>query len=663
MLTADPDFNLVEVHSFVSDSTDSCQSGKFSNRSASASEAYIVNHRAYSLGSRPLHQIFSVPFSKLNESEVNTEIIEESLVKRLKPFKKAGIRNSNVDIDYSDSFARKRADSFGSSADTEVNSAEETRIPDLAKEIRKDSRLHVQEERKQKNDLAEWDFSAAIGRSASGSIASADSSSNSRTSSFGVNGSSLIRIAAEEVRKNRRDKAEKYLVDRSRAEYMFERPVDTVLNLVGDYILHTAPEKEKSDTIYHSSSSVDSSSKSRIIGTIHEQNISSGSSRSQSPKFSDDKNCIRASHQLNNNAVNPINQFENSSSHSEFFSNPTKAFIDQSAVSSKIIQPLLLPSSNPLKHSADSLKLEYACFNFQGDGSSGNDLSKNSEEVAFNYTADYAEFLSENLFQKKLNSVPFLVVKICQKYSIVENRFRVQRFSGSTDIRLSPTVFFSGGETFFGYGGSYYGAINTCRISFVSSTMSFTSDAAKDDIGYLSNMMGIGHRAIFAWVLLLLTIYFDCFGEPFNVVYNDPLKDGGLDGEPLVLFISLLFFDGVSLIFIAFKIIRHYHLFGVGRRSLDSNIVTSWNFPLDKRQCIIATDSICLILYLFKYIYYLSVLILLKALFEILLCIRLESGTVPTLWIMAPLWLFLILLIIELTSRLVSIHNKSSVHS
>lgn len=44
--------------------------------------AYIVNHRAYSLGSRPLHQIFSVPFSKLNESEVNTEIIEESLVKR-----------------------------------------------------------------------------------------------------------------------------------------------------------------------------------------------------------------------------------------------------------------------------------------------------------------------------------------------------------------------------------------------------------------------------------------------------------------------------------------------------------------------------------------------------------------------------------------------------
>lgn len=35
---------------------------------------------------------------------------------RLKPFKKAGIRNSNVDIDYSDSFARKRADSFGSSA-------------------------------------------------------------------------------------------------------------------------------------------------------------------------------------------------------------------------------------------------------------------------------------------------------------------------------------------------------------------------------------------------------------------------------------------------------------------------------------------------------------------------------------------------------------------
>lgn len=99
-------------------------------------------------------------------------------------------------------------------------------------------------------------------------------------------------------------------------------------------------------------------------------------------------------------------------------------------------------------------------------------------------------------------------------------------------------------------------------------------------------------------------------------------------------------------------------------------------------------DSICLILYLFKvvtllffewiklfiykfiyhsikiqYIYYLSVLILLKALFEILLCIRLESGTVPTLWIMAPLWLFLILLIIELTSRLVSIHNKSSVHS
>lgn len=85
------------------------------------------------------------------------------------------------------------------------------------------------------------------------------------------------------------------------------------------------------------------------------------------------------------------------------------------------------------------------------------------------------------------------------------------------------------------------------------------------------------------------------------MVYNDPLKDGGLDGEPLVLFISLLFFDGVSLIFIAFKIIRHYHLFGVGRRSLDSNIVTSWNFPLDKRQCIIATGFFFIYFLLFLF--------------------------------------------------------------
>lgn len=150
--------------------------------------------------------------------------------------------------------------------------------------------------------------------------------------------------------------------------------------------------------------------------------------------------------------------------------------------------------------------------------------------------------------------------------------------------------------------------------------------------------MGTGHRALFVWVLILLALV-------FLVVY----LDGGLDGEPSMFFLILLFFDVAALFTIIIKIIRHYHICGVGRRRYDMNAsypVAAYIYPLEKRA------SVVVVAFLFF-----------KATFEVLLYIRLKFGMIQVFWLAVPFWLCLFVLITELSFRLISIHNRPSVKS
>ncbi|VDN33301.1 unnamed protein product [Gongylonema pulchrum] len=80
--------------------------------------------------------------------------------------------------------------------------------------------------------------------------------------------------------------------------------------------------------------------------------------------------------------------------------------------------------------------------------------------------------------------------------------------------------------------------------------------------------MGMGHRALFVWVLLLLALI-------FLVVY----LDGGLDGEPSLFFAVLLFFDAIFLSLIAIRVVRHYQICGVGRRRAAVYSIKIWRDP------------------------------------------------------------------------------------
>uniref|UniRef100_A0A0R3RW24 Guanylate cyclase domain-containing protein n=1 Tax=Elaeophora elaphi TaxID=1147741 RepID=A0A0R3RW24_9BILA len=148
--------------------------------------------------------------------------------------------------------------------------------------------------------------------------------------------------------------------------------------------------------------------------------------------------------------------------------------------------------------------------------------------------------------------------------------------------------------------------------------------------------MGTGHKALFVWLLLLLALV-------FLVVY----LDGGLDSEPSMFFMILGFFDILFLSTAVIKIMRHYQICGVGRRQYDMNApypVTGYVYPLEKR-----TSAVVFALLVFKIT------------FEVLLYIRLKLGMVQVFWLAIPLWLFLVVLIIELTFRLFSIHNRPAV--
>ncbi|EJW77124.1 hypothetical protein WUBG_11967 [Wuchereria bancrofti] len=87
--------------------------------------------------------------------------------------------------------------------------------------------------------------------------------------------------------------------------------------------------------------------------------------------------------------------------------------------------------------------------------------------------------------------------------------------------------------------------------------------------------MGTGHKALFIWLLLLLSLV-------FLVVY----LDGGLDGEPSIFFVILGFFDILFLSAAVVRIMRHYQICGIGRRQYDMNApypVSTYIYPLEKR--------------------------------------------------------------------------------
>ncbi|CAG9537073.1 unnamed protein product [Cercopithifilaria johnstoni] len=156
------------------------------------------------------------------------------------------------------------------------------------------------------------------------------------------------------------------------------------------------------------------------------------------------------------------------------------------------------------------------------------------------------------------------------------------------------------------------------------------------NLWFSTGCMGTGHKALFLWLLLLLALV-------FLVVY----LDGGLDGEPSIFFVILGFFDIIFLSTSVIRIMRHYQICGVGRRQYDMNApyqVAAYVYPLEKRVSAVA-----------------FALLVFKVIFEILLYIRLKFGMVPVFWLAMPFWLFLVVLIIELTFRLFSIHNRPPV--
>ncbi|VDM37044.1 unnamed protein product [Toxocara canis] len=283
----DQNFNLTEVRSYVSDSTESCHSASGDSQ------------RAYSLGSRPAqHVAASLSATRHVHNNTSNDVADKTIAKRfddprkrahslgskswLKPLRKSsGIRTGSESSDGGG--VRQRSDSFGSANGSGSRAASFSAQREARKGPRLSSTAH---DRDCTNDLTEWDFGVSgTGRSGSSSIASIESPSQSRTSSFGVAGASLLRSAVEEVMKKQKS------TDRLRTEVVADDLAreGTEGRLVDDddneYVLSSFGGGDEGHRGGGGGAERSpASSSQRIIGTILETNVSSSSSRSASPK-------------------------------------------------------------------------------------------------------------------------------------------------------------------------------------------------------------------------------------------------------------------------------------------------------------------------------------------------------------------------------------------
>jgi hypothetical protein len=139
--------------------------------------------------------------------------------------------------------------------------------------------------------------------------------------------------------------------------------------------------------------------------------------------------------------------------------------------------------------------------------------------------------------------------------------------------------------------------------------------------------MAVSHRALLVWLLALI----------FMIFLTIHL-DGGLQREWWALFAPLWLLDIVSLALIGGRLIRHYR---VARLNSSATGIGVDDLNFSPRQAYMAAG-----------------LVLLKALFQGLLCFRMNGGGLALVWTMVPAWLLLVGVLIELTRRLRIIHNK-----
>ncbi|VDN18006.1 unnamed protein product [Gongylonema pulchrum] len=129
----------------------------------------------------------------------------------------------------------------------------------------------------QAEDLAAWDF-GTLGRSGSSSMASVVDSSHSRTSSFGLAGST------EDARKAILEKEAENPLEKVWSEELSKSNVQPIDD--DEYVLYEPDSSTETLASGAMTSTTIIKSTPRMIGTIMEQNASSGSSRSPSPVLS-----------------------------------------------------------------------------------------------------------------------------------------------------------------------------------------------------------------------------------------------------------------------------------------------------------------------------------------------------------------------------------------
>uniref|UniRef100_A0A915AB56 Insulin receptor substrate 1 n=1 Tax=Parascaris univalens TaxID=6257 RepID=A0A915AB56_PARUN len=395
---SDQNFNLTEVRSYVSDSTESCHSGAFSSRSIPTAETSGDNQRAYSLGSRPVPQMVT-PLSATRhlQNKVSNDVIDETVTKQfddprkrahslgskswMKPLRKSSTMRSGSECSDANGI-RQRSDSFGSSSGTGSRAASFS----AQKDVRKGGARLLSTTHDHTDDLTEWDFGGVgMGRSGSSSMASIESPSQSRTSSFGVSGAILLRSAVEQVM-NRTEKN----VERLRHEANNEKKEDMERMLIDEdndeYVLSSFGVNEDEHRAAGTERSSASTSQ-RIIGTILEMNASSSSSRSASPKS---LKALSIEDSLIRNEVNKRKYLEEEDGISK---NLLTRHIAPSDVGDYVEGTAVCSSQVPRQSVDGAPQLDYACLALNVDSSrkpSANTIQSGILQVALpKFTCDY----------------------------------------------------------------------------------------------------------------------------------------------------------------------------------------------------------------------------------------------------------------------------------